>query len=300
MLLHRQPSFRPAFAQYIGVLIGNIILGWVADRIGRRKTYVISLFIGIPALALSGVFDSIAMFYFLRALTGIGIAGTMIVGWAYFSELVSSHQRFKLRTFSNWGRFAESEESRKRIAVLAGMPFEPNPMPEEKGETPKEPEKAIGIIDVFKEPILRRNLLVLWMMWFVTGITAYLTDLCGGDMTKNFWIGQFLSGILLSVVRIIIGFADGFLPWMGRRVVLLTSQGLAVGFFACVIAFLYTGSKGEWYYTAVYLAAFVFTSIVWEPCYLCASELMPTDVRATSTASCSIIGRIANIMASML
>ncbi|PIO55180.1 hypothetical protein TELCIR_23435, partial [Teladorsagia circumcincta] len=75
-------------------------------------------------------------------------------------------------------------------------------MPEEKGETPKEPEKAIGIIDVFKEPILRRNLLVLWMMWFVTGITAYLTDLCGGDMTKNFWIGQFLSGILLSVVRI--------------------------------------------------------------------------------------------------
>ncbi|PIO52882.1 hypothetical protein TELCIR_25805, partial [Teladorsagia circumcincta] len=65
---------RPAFAQYIGVLIGNIILGWVADRIGRRKTYVISLFIGIPALALSGVFDSIAMFYFLRALTGIGIA----------------------------------------------------------------------------------------------------------------------------------------------------------------------------------------------------------------------------------
>ncbi|PIO54529.1 hypothetical protein TELCIR_24107, partial [Teladorsagia circumcincta] len=46
-------DFRPAFAQYIGVLIGNIILGWVADRIGRRKTYVISLFIGIPALALS-------------------------------------------------------------------------------------------------------------------------------------------------------------------------------------------------------------------------------------------------------
>lgn len=26
----------------------------------------------------------------------------MIVGWAYFSELVSAHQRFKLRTFSNW------------------------------------------------------------------------------------------------------------------------------------------------------------------------------------------------------
>ncbi|XGW31635.1 hypothetical protein V3C99_010080 [Haemonchus contortus] len=342
-------DFRPAFAQYFGVLIGNIILGWVADKIGRRKTYLISLFIGIPALALSGAFDNIAVFYFLRAVTGIGIAGTMVVGWAYFSELVSSHQRFKLRTFSNWangrimltlvclfagewrlssylsaaiaciklcivlfilpeshiwlrkkGRYAESEESRKRIAKLAGMPFEPMPAPEEKGDAAKEPEKAIGIIDVFKESHLRRNLLVLWMMWFVTGITAYLTDLCGGDMTKNFWVGQFLSGILLSIVRIVLGFADGFLPWMGRRFVLLVSQSLAVGFFACVVAFLFMGAKGEWYYTAVYLAAFVFTSIVWEPCYLCASELMPTDVRATSTASCSIVGRIANIMASML
>ncbi|ULT93955.1 hypothetical protein L3Y34_003451 [Caenorhabditis briggsae] len=137
-------------------------------------------------------------------------------------------------------------------------------------------------------------------MWFVTGMTAYLTDLCGGDMTKNFWVGQFLSGILLSVVRIIMGFADGYLPWMGRRFVLLCSQSLAIVFFGCVIAFLFAGEKGQWYYTAVYLAAFVFTSIVWEPCYLCASELMPTDVRATSTASCSIVGRFANIGASML
>lgn len=341
-------DFRPAFAQYFGVLIGNIILGWVADRIGRRKTYLVSLFIGIPALALSGFFNSIAAFYFLRALTGIGIAGTMVVGWAYFSELVSPHQRFKLRTFSNWangrilltlvclfagewrlssylsaviscvklciilfilpeshiwlrkkGRFAESEESRKRIAYISGMKFEPMPPPENKGEL-MEPEKAMSIVGVFREPHLRRNLLVLWVMWFVTGMTAYLTDLCGGDMTKNFWIGQFLSGILLSVVRVVIGFADGVLPWMGRRFVLLVSQGLAVVFFGCVIAFLFMGQKGEWYYTMVYLAAFVFTSIVWEPCYLCASELMPTDVRATSTASCSIVGRIANIGASML
>ncbi|EYC31469.1 hypothetical protein Y032_0004g2169 [Ancylostoma ceylanicum] len=342
-------DFRPAFAQYFGVLVGNIILGWVADQIGRRKTYLLSLFIGIPALALSASFDSIPLFYLLRAITGIGIAGTQVVGWAYFSELVSSHQRFKLRTFSNWangrimltlvclfagewrlssylsaaisciklcvvmfilpeshiwlrkkGRFAESEECRKRIAKISGVEFEPMDPPEDKGEGVKQPEKSVSLLDVFKDTTLRRNLLVLWMMWFVTGMTAYLTDLCGGDMTKNFWVGQFLSGILLSVVRIVIGFADGFLPWMGRRFVLLVSQGLAVGFFACVIAFLYMDAKGEWFYTAAYLAAFVFTSIVWEPCYLCASELMPTDVRATSTASCSIVSRIANIGASML
>ncbi|CAI4224373.1 unnamed protein product [Auanema sp. JU1783] len=341
-------DFRPAFAQYVGVLIGNIFLGYVADAIGRRKTFIISMIVGIPALFLSGYFNSIAMFYFLRAVTGIAIAGTMVVGWAYFSELVSPNQRFKLRTFSNWanartmltivclltgewrmssyisavislitfaivvfilpeshiwlrkkGRFEESEKSRQRLAALAGVPFEPMDPPPVVSELAV-PEKAVTIFGVFKDSTLRRNLLVLWVMWFVTGMTAYLTDLCGGDMTKNFWVGQFLSGILLSVVRVIMGFADGFLPWMGRRFVLLCSQLLAVFFFAFVVLFLYMEEKGEWYYTFVYLGAFIFTSIVWEPCYLCASELMPTDVRATSTASCSIVGRIANIGASML
>ncbi|CAI5449170.1 unnamed protein product [Caenorhabditis angaria] len=191
----------------------------------------------------------------------------------------------KRSEFSNCDPFCEAKFE----------PMEPPPKVENA-----EPEKAVNILTVFKNPQLRKNILILWIMWFITGMTAYLTDLCGGDMTSNFWVGQFLSGILLSLVRIAMGFADGYLPWMGRRFVMLCSQSLAVVFFACVISFLLTDQKGQWFYTAAYLSAFVFTSIVWEPCYLCASELMPTDVRATSTASCSIIGRFANIGASML
>ena len=102
------------------------------------------------------------------------------------------------------GRFAEAEASRKRIAAISGVEFVPQPAPELKeGELPPEPEKNVTILNVFQDPTLRRNLLVLWVMWFVIGMTAYLTDLSGGDMTKNFWIGQFLSGILLSAVRIV-------------------------------------------------------------------------------------------------
>ena len=102
------------------------------------------------------------------------------------------------------GRFAEAEASRRRIAAISGVEFVPQPAPELKeGELPPEPEKGVTILNVFQDPTLRRNLLVLWVMWFVIGMTAYLTDLSGGDMTKNFWIGQFLSGILLSAVRIV-------------------------------------------------------------------------------------------------
>lgn len=344
-------DYRPAFIQYVGVLIGNIVLGYVADRIGRRRTFILSLLIGIPSLSLSASFNDILPFYIFRFLTGIGIAGTMSVGWAYFSELVSPTQRFKLRTFSNWanarimltlvalftgewrltshvsaaiscitlaivvfilpeshiflrkvGRHEEAEESRKRIALLAGEEFVPLPPPEKPVNAEGEAVAAekVGLANVFTDPNLRKNILVLWVMWFSTGMTAYLTDLVGGDMTSNFYVGQFLSGILLSIVRIAMGFADGYLPWMGRRFVLIVSQSLAVFFFVFVILFLTIEEKGAWFYTTVYLAAFVFTSICWEPAYLCASELMPTDVRATSTASCAIIGRIANILASKI
>ncbi|VDN29125.1 unnamed protein product [Cylicostephanus goldi] len=46
---------------------------------------------------------------------------------------------------------------------MSGMEFEPMAPPEDKGEV-KEPEKKISIADVFKQPHLRRNLLVLWTM----------------------------------------------------------------------------------------------------------------------------------------
>lgn len=68
-------SYGPAFAQYSGVLLGNIVLGHVADKWGRRKTFIFSLLIGIPALCLSATFDSLPLFFAFRALTGVGIAG---------------------------------------------------------------------------------------------------------------------------------------------------------------------------------------------------------------------------------
>lgn len=31
----------------------------------------------------------------------------------------------------------------------------------------------------------------------------YMIDLNGEDMTKNFWLGQYLSGALASIIRIV-------------------------------------------------------------------------------------------------
>lgn len=43
-----------AEVQYYGALVGNLFVGLVADRFGRRRMLLISLAVGIPTLFLSG------------------------------------------------------------------------------------------------------------------------------------------------------------------------------------------------------------------------------------------------------
>ncbi|KAK6036148.1 hypothetical protein COOONC_26347, partial [Cooperia oncophora] len=67
-------DFSIAESQYLGALIGNCFVGYLADKFGRRLMLLVSLCLGIPFLVLSGVFDSIALFYLFRFLLGITIA----------------------------------------------------------------------------------------------------------------------------------------------------------------------------------------------------------------------------------
>lgn len=58
--------------------------------------------------------------------------------------------------------------------------------------------------------------------------------------------------------------------------------------------------KGTMLYLITYLAAYNSIALIWEPNFVCASELMPTDVRATTTAFLGILSRVATIIASLM
>ncbi|PIO64326.1 hypothetical protein TELCIR_14050 [Teladorsagia circumcincta] len=87
----------------------------------------------------------------------------------------------------------------------------------------------------------------------------YMIDLNGEDMTRNFWLGQYLSAALASIIRV-----------------------------------------GSMLYFFTYLTAYNSISVSWEPNFLGAAELMPTDVRAKTTALLNIISRLANVLASQM
>ncbi|ULU04252.1 hypothetical protein L3Y34_017206 [Caenorhabditis briggsae] len=326
---------------YLGVLFANLVLGILADKLGRRPIYFASISIGVVSLVLSAAIPSLTAFYIFRFTTGVGVAGAQIVGWSYGSEMISAKRRFQLRTFSNWAnarilltfvafitrewhtasylcaaisalifpilwklpespvfleqkhKIEKANEAREQLADFCGLEYEE-----------KEPEainnlKKITLMDMWRNKRLRTNFLVLCFMWFYVGMATYITDLNGADMSKNLYVGQFLSGLLLTISKIAFGFAEPRFEWLGRRTVFLFSQGVAMIAYVAILIALFTDSKESTWYLIVYLCAYSFQALSTETCYLSVAELIPTDVRVTVAAITNICLRLGTILASL-
>ncbi|KAL6739978.1 hypothetical protein Aduo_013372 [Ancylostoma duodenale] len=329
--------------QYLGALVGNLFIGILADRFGRRRMLLISLTVGIPTLFFSGFLNGIGWFYAGRTLLGVTIAGTMAVGWAFCAELISPKHRFKLRTFTSWtnGRllmiaithiggtwristylhaaaalmpfavvfflpeppmwlkkkefYEREEEARKRLDWINGL----EPKEEDGSKEEAKPEKVVRVsfLRGMQDKGLRTSFLTLLTMWFCAGLSTYSIDLNGEDMTKNLWLGQYMNSLLASILRVIVGFADAKFKWLGRRKVYIISMGTCILASIALFIELLLNMKGTLFYFLTYLTAYNSIAISWEPNYMGAAELIPTELRATSTAFLNVVTRIANVFA---
>jgi len=86
-------------ASLVGMFAGNVLCGRAADRVGRKRTLLVtvttfSVFTAATALA-TGVYTAAA----LRFCTGVGLGGTLVVGASYLSELLPAENRGRYVTF---------------------------------------------------------------------------------------------------------------------------------------------------------------------------------------------------------
>ena len=97
--LVEQWSLTPAWvgfilsAGYVGQLIGAILFGWVAEKIGRMPTLLITivLFVSMDVACLFA-WSGASMLVF-RFLQGIGTGGEVPVASAYINEFIGAHKR---------------------------------------------------------------------------------------------------------------------------------------------------------------------------------------------------------------
>lgn len=89
-------TFAPAQSIYfIGMMAGGILGGLVADRIGRRKTFMAGCFCFSVFTFLGGHTHSLVPFVIFRVLTGVCIMGTVVCCVTYMIEITSCEERGK-------------------------------------------------------------------------------------------------------------------------------------------------------------------------------------------------------------
>jgi MFS family permease len=90
-----------------GGLLGYASWGFIADRIGRRRTYVMSLVIGIVGVAVLYPFaDSFATYMWLLPVVGFGVFGVLSGNAVFFPELFGPSVRASAMAVTNSiGRF---------------------------------------------------------------------------------------------------------------------------------------------------------------------------------------------------
>lgn len=78
-----------------GLFLGSLFAGFSGDHLGRKFAYQINLLIfGLASIA-SAFATNMTMLIVLRGLTGIGLGAEIVVGFATFTEFISTKNRGK-------------------------------------------------------------------------------------------------------------------------------------------------------------------------------------------------------------
>jgi putative MFS transporter len=80
-------------ATFVGMFVGAAAVGWISDRIGRKKTLLIStVWFSAASLLNALAWEPIGL-SIARTLTGVGVSAMAVVGMTYISEIFPAQRR---------------------------------------------------------------------------------------------------------------------------------------------------------------------------------------------------------------
>ncbi|WP_244893357.1 MFS transporter [Ferroacidibacillus organovorans] len=86
-------------ATFLGMFLGATIIGWVSDRIGRKKSLIFTILLFSVFSLLNAFAVNFVMLFITRLVTGIGLSAMTVVGITYISEMFPAKKR---GSFQGW------------------------------------------------------------------------------------------------------------------------------------------------------------------------------------------------------
>ncbi|MCI4383285.1 hypothetical protein PGIGA_G00024620 [Pangasianodon gigas] len=78
---------------YVGMMLGAVVWGGLADKLGRRQCLLNALAINCIFSFLSSFFQGYGFFLFCRVCSGIGMGGSIPIVYTYFAEFLQMDKR---------------------------------------------------------------------------------------------------------------------------------------------------------------------------------------------------------------
>ncbi|MBA2872833.1 putative MFS transporter [Anoxybacillus calidus] len=301
----------------IGMAVGALVFGLLADRIGRKNVFIITLLLFSVCSGLSAFTTTLTVFLILRFFIGAGLGGELPVASTLVSESVPANERGKVVVLleSFWAvgwllaalisYFVIPKYGWGTALILGALPaFYALYLRWNLPDSPcfmsvKKEETALGnIIKVWSSAYARQTTM-LWILWFCVVFSYYgmFLWLPSVMVMKGFSLIKSFEYVLIMTLAQLPGYfsAAWLIERMGRKFVLVTYlMGTALSAY-----FFGNAESSALLITFGVLLSF-FNLGAWGALYAYTPEQYPTAIRSTGAGMAASFGRIGGILGPLL
>lgn len=298
--------------QSIGMAIGALVFGTMADKVGRKNILMITLLLFSIGSGLSALVSTVSLFLILRFFIGMGLGGELPVASTLVSESVAPHKRGRMVVLleSFWALgwllaaiisyFVIPEFGWRVALLLSALPaFYALYLRRSLPDSPKyeQIEKKNSVFTnmkmVWAKPY-RKQTIILWILWFCVVFSYYgmFLWLPSVMVMKGFSLIKSFEYVLIMTLAQLPGYftAAWFIEKLGRKFVLITYLlGTAASAY-----FFGVAEELPLLITSGILLSF-FNLGAWGALYAYSPEQYPTVIRGTGAGMAAAVGRIGGI-----
>lgn len=302
----------------IGMAVGALVFGVFADKVGRKKIFMITLLVFSIASGLSALTTTLAAFLLLRFFVGMGLGGELPVASTLVSESVEAKERGRvvvlLESFwaAGWiisaiiAYFIIPHYGWRVALIVTALPafyaiYLRLKLPDSPKYTGKKSESRSiiqNMSEVWSKKFAKRTLM-LWIVWFTVVFSYYgmFLWLPSVMVIKGFTLIKSFEYVLIMTIAQLPGYfsAAWLIEKAGRKFVLVTYLlGTAAS------AFVFGSAETTTLLMVSGILLSFFNLGAWGALYAYSPEQYPTVIRATGSGMAASVGRIGGILGPLL
>ncbi|WP_391204935.1 MFS transporter [Psychrobacillus sp. L4] len=302
----------------IGMAVGALVFGVFADKVGRKKIFMITLLLFSIAGGLSALTTTLVAFLILRFFVGMGLGGELPVASTLVSESVEAKERGRvvvlLESFwaAGWlisaliAYFIIPAYGWRIALVITALPafyaiYLRIKLPDSPRFTEKKTQSRTimqNMKEVWSEKYAKRTLM-LWIVWFTVVFSYYgmFLWLPSVMVIKGFSLIKSFEYVLIMTLAQLPGYfsAAWLIEKAGRKFVLVT---YLLGTAASAFVFGSADTTVALIVSGMFLSFFNLGA--WGALYAYSPEQYPTVIRATGSGMAASVGRVGGILGPLL